>query len=100
MSDHDPRLDKPNYEDVAFEPRPPSRGLYLVVGVVAAIIGGDRPDVLLGPSDRRKRPGPQPGSGSDRYADQRDADAVRSRGSREPATPTPEPVTPAPSQQP
>jgi hypothetical protein len=38
MSDHDPRFDKPVYDDVAFEPRSPSRGLYLVVGVVAAIV--------------------------------------------------------------
>ena len=38
MSDYDPKLDKPVYEDVTFEPRAPSRGLYLVVGVVAAIV--------------------------------------------------------------
>lgn len=38
MSDYDPKLDKPAYDDVAFEPRPPSRGLYLVVGVVAAVV--------------------------------------------------------------
>jgi flagellar basal body-associated protein FliL len=38
MSDYDPKLDKPVYDDAAFEPRSPSRGLYLVVGVVAAIV--------------------------------------------------------------
>ena len=38
MSDYDPKLDKPVYDDVAFQPRSPSRGLYLVVGVVAAIV--------------------------------------------------------------
>jgi hypothetical protein len=39
MSDHEPRLNKPLPEDdVAFQPRSPSRGLYLVVGVVAAIV--------------------------------------------------------------
>ena len=53
MSDHEPRLNKPLPEDdVAFQPRTPSRGLYLVVGVVAAIVAaaglmffsGDRPE--------------------------------------------------------
>lgn len=38
MSDYDPKLDKPVYDDAAFEPRSPSRGLYLVVGVVAAVV--------------------------------------------------------------
>ena len=52
MSDYDPKLNKPVYDDVAFEPRSPSRGLYLVVGVVAAVVAaaglmffsGDAPD--------------------------------------------------------
>ena len=38
MSDYDPKLDKPVYNDAAFEPKTPSRGLYLVVGVVAAVV--------------------------------------------------------------
>lgn len=39
MTDYDPRIDKPAaYDDAVFEPRQPSRGLYLVVGVVAAIV--------------------------------------------------------------
>lgn len=53
MSDYDPLLNKPGldrpgmnpagrndraYDDAVFEPRSPSRGLYLVVGVVAAIV--------------------------------------------------------------
>lgn len=38
MSDYDPKLDRPVYDDVTFEPKAPSRGLYLVVGVVAAIV--------------------------------------------------------------
>lgn len=50
MSDYDPKLDKPVYNDAAFEPKTPSRGL--VVGVVAAIVAaaglmffsGDRTD--------------------------------------------------------
>jgi hypothetical protein len=38
MTDYDPRLDKPVYDDVVMTPKAPSRGLYLVVGVVAAIV--------------------------------------------------------------
>jgi hypothetical protein len=38
MSDYDPKLDKPVYNDAAFEPKTPSRSLYLVVGVIAAIV--------------------------------------------------------------
>ena len=38
MTDYDPRLDKPVFEDVVMTPNAPSRGLYLVVGVVAAIV--------------------------------------------------------------
>ena len=38
MTDYDPRLDKPVYDDVVMTPNAPSRGLYLVVGVVAAIV--------------------------------------------------------------
>jgi hypothetical protein len=39
MSDHEPRLDRPLPDDDAtFQPRTPSRGLYLVVGVVAAVV--------------------------------------------------------------
>ena len=39
MSDYDPKLDRPiAYDDAEFGPRTPSRGLYLVVGVVAAIV--------------------------------------------------------------
>lgn len=60
MSDYDPKLNKPAYDDVAFEPRSPSRGLYMVVGVVAAIVaaaglmffsgdGAERNDVARNP---------------------------------------------------
>lgn len=43
MSDHEPRLDKPlpgpfPEDDMPLQPNAPSRGLYLVVGVVAAIV--------------------------------------------------------------
>lgn len=38
MIDDDPRLDKPVPDDVVMTPKAPSRGLYLVVGVVAAIV--------------------------------------------------------------
>ena len=98
MSDHDPRLDKPNYEDVAFEPRPPSRGLYLVVGVVAAIVAatglmffsGHRTDG----NDLARSPDPAGINGP--------TDVSRTpevpRIAPIPATPTPEPL-PAPGQQ-
>jgi hypothetical protein len=61
MSDYDPKLDRPiAYDDAEFGPRTPSRGLYLVVGVVAAIVaaaglmffsGGtsDRSDIARSP---------------------------------------------------
>lgn len=60
MSDYDPKLNQPAYDDVAFEPRSPSRGLYMVVGVVAAIVaaaglmffsgdGAERNDVARNP---------------------------------------------------
>lgn len=38
MSDYDPKLDKPVYNDAAFEPKTPSRSLYLVGGVLAAVV--------------------------------------------------------------
>jgi hypothetical protein len=38
MSDDNSRLGKPVYDDKAFEPKPPNRSLYLVVGVISAIV--------------------------------------------------------------
>ena len=100
MSDYDPKLDKPAYEDVAFEPRSPSRGLYLVVGVVAAIVAaaglmffsGDRPER----TDLARNPDP---ATVDAQTNETRTPAVP-RVAPIPATPTPEPMTPAPSQQP
>ena len=88
MSDYDPRIDKPVYDDVAFEPRSPSRGLYLVVGVVAAIVAaaglmffsGDRPEG----TELARKPGP----GFHRHTDQRDADADRPARHTDPGTPS------------
>ena len=38
MTDYDPKLDKPTYNDAAFVPKAPNRSLYLVVGVIVAIV--------------------------------------------------------------
>ncbi len=99
MSDYDPRLDKPAYKDVAFEPRSPSRGLYLVVGVVAAIVAaaglmfftGNRIDGI----DQARNPDPA----FDARTNETRTPTVP-RVAPIPATPTPEPGTPGPSQQP
>ncbi len=47
MTDYDPRLDKPVYDDVVMTPKAPSRGLYLVVGVVAAITPWNFPAAMI-----------------------------------------------------
>ncbi len=100
MSDHEPRLNKPLPEDdVAFQPRTPSRGLYLVVGVVAAAVAaaglmffsGDR----AGRNDVARNPDP---ASIDARTNETRTPTVP-RVTPIPATPT-EPVTPAPSQQP
>lgn len=100
MSDYDPKLNKPSYDDVAFEPRAPSRGLYLVVGVVAAIVAaaglmffaGDRTDG----NELARNPDPA--------AIDAQTNATRTptvpRDAPTPAAPTPEPVSPGPSRQP
>ena len=100
MSDYDPKLNKPVYEDVAFEPRSPSRGLYLVVGVVAAIVAaaglmffsGDRPER----NDLARNPDPATVNAQTNET----RTPTVPRVAPIPATPTPEPMTPAPSQQP
>jgi len=38
MTDDNPKLGKPVYNDKAFEPKTPNRSLYLVVGVISAIV--------------------------------------------------------------
>jgi len=101
MSDHEPRLNRTLPEDdVAFEPRSPSRGLYLVVGVVAAIVAaaglmffsGDRAER----TDLARNPSP---AAIDAQTNETRTPTVP-RVAPIPATPTPEPVSPAPSQQP
>lgn len=100
MSDYDPKLDKPVYDDVAFEPRTPSRGLYLVVGVVAAVVAAA--GLMFFSGDRAERSElartPDPASIDARTNETRTPTVPRVAPI--PATPTPEPVTPAPGQQP
>ncbi len=99
MSDYDPRIDKPVFDDAAFEPRSPSRGLYLVVGVVAAVVAaaglmffsGDRP----GGTELARNPSP---ASIDTWTNETRTPTVP-RMAPIPATPTPE-STPAPGQQP
>ncbi|WP_428676669.1 hypothetical protein [Reyranella sp.] len=100
MSDYDPKLNKPVYEDVAFEPRSPSRGLYLVVGVVAAIVAAA--GLMFFSSDRPERTdlarNPDPATVNAQTNETRTPTVPRVAPI--PATPTPEPMTLAPSQQP
>ena len=100
MSDHEPRLDKPLPEDdVAFQPRTPSRGLYLVVGVVAAVVAAA--GLMFFPGDRAER------NDLARNPDPATIDA-RTNETRTPPIPrvapipvTPrEPASPGPNQQP
>lgn len=100
MSDYDPKLDKLGYDDVAFEPRSPSRGLYLVVGVVAAIVAAAGLMFFSG----HRTDGSELARSPDPAAIDTQTNATRTptvpRIAPIPATPTPEPASPAPSQQP
>ncbi|KAF0097035.1 MAG: hypothetical protein FD144_5445 [Rhodospirillaceae bacterium] len=100
MSDYDPKLDKPVYDDVAFQPRTPSRGLYVVVGVVAAVVAAA--GLMFFSGDRAEQSElartPDPASIDARTNETRTPTVPRVAPI--PATPTPEPVTPAPGQQP
>ena len=100
MSDYDPKLNKPAYDDVAFEPRSPSRGLYLVVGVVAAIMAAA--GLMFFAGDRTD--GNEVARNPDPTSIDAQTNATRTptvpRVAPTPATPAPEPVTPSPSQQP
>lgn len=97
MTDYDPKLDKPVYDDVVMTPKAPSRGLYLVVGVVAAIVAAVGVMFFSGntahQSDLARNPDPA-GIGAP-------PDTTRTpevpRITPIPATPTPESV-PAPAQ--
>ncbi len=100
MSDHEPRLDKPLREDdVAFQPRTPSRGLYLVVGVVAAIVAAA--GLMFFSADRAERNdlarNPDPATIDARTNETRTPTVPRVAPI--PTTPT-EPASPAPGQQP
>lgn len=97
MSDYDPRIDKPVFDDAAFEPRSPSRGLYLVVGVVAAVVAAAGLMFFSGDAPDRNEMARSPDPGiSSRTNDTRTPTVPRVAPI--PATPTE--VTPAPGQQP
>lgn len=99
MSDYDPKLNKPDYENVAFEPRSPSRGLYLVVGVVAAIVAAA--GLMFFSADRVERNdqarNPDPASIDTRTNETRTPTIPRV--APVPTTPA-EPAAPGPGQQP
>ena len=99
MSDYDPRIDKPVFDDAAFEPRSPSRGLYLVVGVVAAIVAAA--GLMFFSADRAERNdlarNPDPASIDARTNETRTPTVPRV--TPVPATPT-EPASPGPGRQP
>ena len=92
MTDYDPRLDKPVYDDVVMTPKAPSRGLYLVVGVVAAIVAAV--GVMFFSGNTARSPDP---AGIGAPADTSRTPEVP-RITPIPTTPTPESV-PAPAQQ-
>ena len=98
MTDYDPRLNKPVYDDVVMTPKAPSRGLYLVVGVVAAIVAAVGVMFFSGntahQSDVARSPDP---AGIGAPADTSRTPEVP-RITPIPTTPTPESV-PAPAQQ-
>lgn len=100
MSDYDPKLDKPVYDDVAFEPRSPSRGLYLVVGVVAAIVAAAGLMFFSGGNTGRTDLARNPDPASINAQTNETRTPTVPRVAPVPATPTPEPVSPGPSQQP
>jgi len=103
MSDYDPKLDKPVHDDAAFEPRSPSRGLYLVVGVVAAVVAAGGLMFFSGDGTERNEVARNPDPASiDARTDARTNETrtpTIPRVTPTPATPA-EPASPGPSQQP
>ena len=94
MSDHDLKLDRPDDDDVAFQPRSPSRGLYLVVGVVAAIVAAAGLMFFSGGKPDRTDLASSP----DTAAIERQTNETRTptipRVTPIPATPAPDPASP------
>lgn len=104
MSDHEPRLDKPLPDgDATFQPRTPSRGLYLVVGVVAAVVAAAGLMFFSGGGVERNDLARNPDPASiDARTDARTNETrtpTIPRVTPVPATPA-EPATPGPSRQP
>ena len=99
MSDHDLKLDRPDDDDVAFQPRSPSRGLYLVVGVVAAIVAAAGLMFFSGDAPYGNDMARSPDPGINSQTNETRTPTIP-RVAPIPATPTPDPVTPAPGQQP
>lgn len=104
MSDHEPRLDSPlPEEDTTFQPRAPSRGLYLVVGVVAAVVAAAGLMFFSGDGAKRNDLARNPDPASvDARTDTRTNETrtpTIPRVAPTPATPA-EPASPGPSQQP
>jgi hypothetical protein len=98
MTDYDPRLDKPVHDDVVMTPNAPSRGLYLVVGVVAAIVAAVGVMFFSGNTADRNQMARNPDpAGIGAPAETSRTPAVP-RVTPIPETATPEPV-PAPVQQ-
>lgn len=98
MTDYDPRLDKPVYDDVVMTPKAPSRGLYLVVGVVAAIVAAAGLMFFSGNTANRNDMARSPDPAGIGATTNAPRTPEVPRITPIPATPTPEPV-PAPGQQ-
>ncbi|WP_439612075.1 hypothetical protein [Reyranella sp.] len=98
MTDYDPRLDKPVYDDVVMTPKAPSRGLYLVVGVVAAIVAAAGLMFFSGNTADRNDMARSPDAAGIGAATNAPRTPEVPGITPIPATPTPEPV-PAPGQQ-
>lgn len=99
MSDYDPKLDKPAYEDTAFEPHSPSRGLYLVVGVVAAIVAAAGLMFFSGDAPERNELARNPDPATIDARTNETRTPTIPRVAPIPTTPT-EPASPGPSRQP
>lgn len=93
MSDYDPKLDKPVYNDAAFEPKTPSRGLYLVVGMVVAIVAAAGLMFFSGDKTDRNDMARNPDPATINSPTNEPRTPAVPRITPIPATPTPEPET-------